>query len=47
MDPDQTLPPDAPSTMPAPPMVFCPSCEGVCALEDDFDGFAGEELDDL
>ena len=46
MDPDQTLPPEAPPTMPAPPMVFCPPCDGVCAIEDDFDGFAGEELDE-
>ena len=22
------------------------SCDGVCAIEDDFDGFAGEELDE-
>ena len=46
MDPDETLPPEAPPTMPAPPMVFCPSCDGVCAIDDDFDGFASEELDE-
>lgn len=54
VDPDETLPPEAPPTIPAPPPSHpmpmfrsLPAFTQTRLCVSDFDGFASEELDDL
>jgi hypothetical protein len=47
VDPDQTLPPDGPPTIPAPPPSGAYEFDwAVLAAPPSWDGFASEELDD-
>lgn len=53
MDPDETLPPEAPPTIPAPPPSHpmpmfrsLPAFTQTRLCVSDFDGFASEELDE-